>query len=829
MTQYTPTNTPSRPPRAQDGSNASPPSPDIVTRTIKTGYRYNGGGSLTHDRVDDNWIALDGMAQGGQYWPLYKGLFLKNRGLDTEGGIFVDNPYNNGATGRFSGGYINHRIEEEDSDFGVTLAQGDFLSYKGDLYLKDGSIKYGTKVSFVDSALDSAMTVTGTDVYFGKGSTGNANSAQVRIGKLNGNRVEIGSLNNVLNQTTILQIGAAGPTNAENKSGFIKAKQTVVNPPHWDMSFHTYNGNNGSVEAITIAPDGAVSIPNIASLISTGPVNLGSAGDPSTTGLTTIKGDLVVDGTFTYTGSGVIGVSSIDITNASNSELNITQNGTGGNVTVTADVATGRKIPLSSEVNSWNGVVSGTVPAPKATVLASAVTLWGQSFDGSANISGNLQNVEYISSTNNTDLVLIAPGIGKIINHTSSGKYHFRNPTNEISVAFEVNNAITASRTYTLPDKDGTVAMLSDVAGSILGTANNWSGIQNFNAGLSGELTGNASTATNATKLNNLVPNANNVESTIVQRNGNGDFAAGKIWATRFVGTLEGTVEGGVTVSTPQTITGVKTFSSILKCSNDIDFISGPGKITQLDSDETIDFLVNQPDTAQLSVSSDGIAVGGNIVSTGYAIIGGNAFISGPTFTAKKIISSGGIDFPADIDADIRQLALGKSIRFFTGPNNADEQLKISSLGVACIRTFSSLGKLSAFSGADINGVVTIGRNTPGGPVAGSLYVQDEILCGGDITAFFTSDKRLKDNIVPIENALDKVAALSGNTFDWNDKTDKVGSETGVIAQEVEALGLPDVVTERENGYLAVRYEKLIPLLIEAIKELKAEVEELKA
>ena len=110
-----------------------------------------------------------------------------------------------------------------------------------------------------------------------------------------------------------------------------------------------------------------------------------------------------------------------------------------------------------------------------------------------------------------------------------------------------------------------------------------------------------------------------------------------------------------------------------------------------------------------------------------------------------------------------------------------------------------------------------------------NLAVTGTITATGDITAYYTSDKRLKDNIVPIPNALDKVASLSGNTFDWNDKTDKVGSETGVIAQEVQALGLPDVVTERENGYLAVRYEKLVPLLIEAIKELKAEVEELKA
>ena len=49
-----------------------------------------------------------------------------------------------------------------------------------------------------------------------------------------------------------------------------------------------------------------------------------------------------------------------------------------------------------------------------------------------------------------------------------------------------------------------------------------------------------------------------------------------------------------------------------------------------------------------------------------------------------------------------------------------------------------------------------------------------------------------------------------------------------MIAQEVEQLGLPEVVTTRESGYKAVKYEKLVPLLIEAIKELKHEIDELK-
>jgi len=93
----------------------------------------------------------------------------------------------------------------------------------------------------------------------------------------------------------------------------------------------------------------------------------------------------------------------------------------------------------------------------------------------------------------------------------------------------------------------------------------------------------------------------------------------------------------------------------------------------------------------------------------------------------------------------------------------------------------------------------------------------------GDVTAFYSSDVTLKTNINKIDNALDRVNKLRGVTFDWNElaeeKYSKVGREAGVIAQEVEAV-LPEVVTTREDGTKAVRYEKLVPLLIEAIKEL---------
>mgnify|MGYP001170496412 CR=1 FL=1 len=119
-------------------------------------------------------------------------------------------------------------------------------------------------------------------------------------------------------------------------------------------------------------------------------------------------------------------------------------------------------------------------------------------------------------------------------------------------------------------------------------------------------------------------------------------------------------------------------------------------------------------------------------------------------------------------------------------------------------------------------------KTTSAGIEVGATVATGNINAYGDITAYYTSDERLKDNITPIPDALDKVMSISGNTFDWNENTKKEGSETGVIAQEVEALGLPGISTTRDDGYMSVRYEKLVPLLIEAIKELKNEVDELK-
>ena len=105
-----------------------------------------------------------------------------------------------------------------------------------------------------------------------------------------------------------------------------------------------------------------------------------------------------------------------------------------------------------------------------------------------------------------------------------------------------------------------------------------------------------------------------------------------------------------------------------------------------------------------------------------------------------------------------------------------------------------------------------------------------------DIVAYYASDKRLKENIIPIDNPVQKVQQLSGVEFDWKPLSDEdrktihpnEGHDIGIIAQELEEV-LPELVTTRNTGYKAVKYDRIVALLIEAIKEQQKQIDELKS
>ena len=195
--------------------------------------------------------------------------------------------------------------------------------------------------------------------------------------------------------------------------------------------------------------------------------------------------------------------------------------------------------------------------------------------------------------------------------------------------------------------------------------------------------------------------------------------------------------------------------------------------------------------------------------------------VGGPylDFSERLPVSEGGSAFVADMDARIQMQVSGTWTE------------KVGNAGDLHFYTIADRDDYPNNTAGGLGGIglrLELIAPKAASSLPGGAKIHGKLDVTNDIVAYSSSDKRLKDNISPIKQALDKVKSISGNTFNWNGSSSYEGKgDTGVIAQEIEALGLPGVTTTREDGFKAVRYEKLVPVLIEAIKELSAKVDSL--
>ena len=236
------------------------------------------------------------------------------------------------------------------------------------------------------------------------------------------------------------------------------------------------------------------------------------------------------------------------------------------------------------------------------------------------------------------------------------------------------------------------------------------------------------------------------------------------------------TLQSGTNVTITEPSTGVFNISST---DTNTTYSVGDGGLTQKNFTTTLFNKLNgiANSANNYSLPSDNIT---------------NASVSGQTLTLTK--QSGATVSLTNTDTNTTYTA--SSFMSSTAPNI---QAKFSNVGV----------------GMNANG--TTGR----------------IDASNDIVAYSSSDMTLKENINPISNALDKVMSLGGYTFNWKeDRNEEHGygnsSDIGILAQEVESV-LPTAVRKNNFGNKSVRYEKLIPLLLQSIKELKLEIESLKS
>ena len=218
----------------------------------------------------------------------------------------------------------------------------------------------------------------------------------------------------------------------------------------------------------------------------------------------------------------------------------------------------------------------------------------------------------------------------------------------------------------------------------------------------------------------------------------------------------------------------------------------------------------------------------GLLTATGFAgaltgDVTGNADTATALATARNIA---GVSFDGSANISLALTNLGIS----DGTNG--QFLQTNGSGTFSFATVSTptLSSLSLDTTDDVQfdsfGVGTAASGTTG-----------EIRATNDVTAFYSSDVALKEDITNISNPLEAVDKLNGVLFNWKQSyIDQRGGEdgyfvrkkdVGVIAQDVEKV-LPEAVATRPDGVKAVKYDRLTCLLIEAVKALKLEIEELK-
>ena len=205
-------------------------------------------------------------------------------------------------------------------------------------------------------------------------------------------------------------------------------------------------------------------------------------------------------------------------------------------------------------------------------------------------------------------------------------------------------------------------------------------------------------------------------------------------------------------------------------------------------------------------------------------LAGDNIVVTGTTVALDTTVT-GLTSISATTGSFVLQLFESSSTIIHSGSNvfgdeNTDTQQFTGSLLISGSGTGAGSSIITTGS-INISGSLGVGTAASG--------VVGAILATNDIVAFASSDERLKENVELIGSAVEKVEAINGVTFDWIPMEGihvHEGHDVGVIAQEVEKI-LPELVTTRDNGYKAVKYDKLTAVLIQAVKELSKRVKQL--
>jgi len=504
----------------------------------------------------------------------------------------------------------------------------------------------------------------------------------------------------------------------------------------------------------------------------------------------------------------------------------------GGDITSTRTLAVGAGTGVT--VNA-NDVAIGQAVAASSTPTFAGLTLTGNLISDSIISGSRIATTGQITgSTISASVVQATQGT---INHDSLAGFVANEHINHTSVDITAGAGLTgggdisSTRTLAVGAGTGITVNANDVAiGQAVSTTSDVKFANITGSIISGSsLLGVVGTATQGTinhdSLSGFVADEHVAHGDVTITAGAGLTGGGTIASTRTLAVGAGT---GVTVNANDVAIGqaVSTTSNVLFANITGSIISGSsllgvvGTATQgtIDHDGLANFVANEHiDHSAVSVTAgDGLTGGGTIAANRTInVVGGD----GITANANDVaVTAAQTAITSLINSSLTKIGTATDqeyIKFDTSNEvnvhiNNSEKLSVTAAGANVTGDFAASATSSA---AHI--LVT-------GIISGS-----QIEASGDVIAFSSSDRRFKDNLVVIEGSLDKIGKINGYEFDWNDKqTAYKGHDIGVVAQEIEAV-LPEVVTTRGDGYKAVKYDKIVPLLIESIKELQKKVEDI--